>query len=367
MKAVSAGFASHLEQDTTRLATCWKVKRSDGTVLGFTDHDRDIAIDAGDGDGSVTYQAASGYSRSAITANAKFKVVDLEITGFLESAALTDADLRAGRYDFAELKIFHVVWDDPGLGVLKLKVGQLGQVTVKDKAFVAEERDLTDRYHSQKIVELATPDCRADLGDARCKVQLDPPAWTTVSEAVARTAKDAQGPAAGSPTQVNVVKPSVFNDRHFKCVTAGVTGASEPAWDTTLGAQTSDGSVTWEAIRALTVQGTVAAVSDRRTFAIAYAGDAPDGFFDVGVITWTSGANAGLKREVKLYTVSPNAVVLYLPMPADIQPGDGFTMTAGCDKAFAVCRDTFDNIRNFRGEPHVPGNDLMFATPDAPA
>ncbi len=31
----------------------------------------------------------------------------------------------------------------------------------------------------------------------------------------------------------------------------------------------------------------------------------------------------------------------------------------GCDRQLATCRDRFANIANFRGEPHLPGNDLL--------
>ena len=54
MKTVSAALAQHLAGDVTTLATCWKITRRDGVVLGFTDHVRDLDVDG------VTYRAASG-------------------------------------------------------------------------------------------------------------------------------------------------------------------------------------------------------------------------------------------------------------------------------------------------------------------
>ena len=42
-----------------------------------------------------------------------------------------------------------------------------------------------------------------------------------------------------------------------------------------------------------------------------------------------------------------------------IAVADAFTVTAGCDKRFVTCRDTFDNVVNFRGFPHIPGNDFV--------
>lgn len=55
MKSLSPGLAAHLAGGVTTLCRCWRLERKDGTVMGFTDHDRDLAFD------SVTYRAASGF------------------------------------------------------------------------------------------------------------------------------------------------------------------------------------------------------------------------------------------------------------------------------------------------------------------
>ena len=44
MKTVSAGLEAHLALEATTLATCWKVTRTDGTVYGFTSHDKDLVV-----------------------------------------------------------------------------------------------------------------------------------------------------------------------------------------------------------------------------------------------------------------------------------------------------------------------------------
>ena len=246
-------------------------------------------------------------------------------------------------------------------GPLKLRRGTLGQVSFKGGLFVGQLRGLTQRY-DQELVDVVTPECRVDLGDAKCKVRLDPPVWQPLAAYTARAGRDA---GTGS-----VVKPSAFNDRHFVCVTAGTSASGEPAWNLSLGGQTSDGSVVWQAVQALTIEASVDSVADNRSFTIDYAGGAPEALLTGGVITFLDSvspapANAGLKQEVKAYSVSPPTVTLFLPMPFDIGVGDPVTIAAGCDKSLAVCRDSFDNIHNFRGEPHVPGNDLLFRTPDA--
>ena len=83
-------------------------------------------------------------------------------------------------------------------------------------------------------------------------------------------------------------------------------------------------------------------------------------------MTWTSGANAGRKAEAKLHSKRDGAVTLELwqAMSEEVEVGDAFTITAGCDKHFKTCKAKFDNSANFRGFPHVPGIDFALAVPD---
>ncbi len=50
---------------------------------------------------------------------------------------------------------------------------------------------------------------------------------------------------------------------------------------------------------------------------------------------------------------------LWRPVRGPIAPGDAFAVTAGCDKHFATCRGQVRQRRNFRGFPHMPGNDFV--------
>ena len=81
-----------------------------------------------------------------------------------------------------------------------------------------------------------------------------------------------------------------------------------------------------------------------------------DGHFDGGVITFTSGQLDGLAFEVKTYTIG--AWTTHVAMPYDAS-GATYAMTAGCDKRRETCRDRFNNIGNFRGEPWLRGIDSM--------
>lgn len=108
-----------------------------------------------------------------------------------------------------------------------------------------------------------------------------------------------------------------------------------------------------------TVTGTVSAVSTTYAFTDSARTEDND-YFAYGVITFTSGVNAGLSMEVREFT--GKAFILFLPMPYAIGVGDSYTAIAGCDKAFATCAGRFGNAINFRGEPHVPGTDKILET-----
>jgi uncharacterized phage protein (TIGR02218 family) len=165
MRPSSPSFENHLAEEVTTLATCWKLTRVDGAVMGFTDHTSDLLVDA------VTYQAATGFSPSSVESKDRFSVDNLDITGILDSAAITEADIMSGKYDFAEVEIFRVNYLDISQGKVIERRGWTGEVSIKSGQFIAEVRGLTQKLQ-QNIVELYSPTCRAVLGDARCKVNL---------------------------------------------------------------------------------------------------------------------------------------------------------------------------------------------------
>jgi uncharacterized phage protein (TIGR02218 family) len=117
-------------------------------------------------------------------------------------------------------------------------------------------------------------------------------------------------------------------------------------------------SATWRG------SGTVTVMTATSAFNASGLDDFADGWFTAGKLTFTSGANAGLAVEVKLHRVAAAVTLeLWQAMPQPIAAGDSFIVTAGCDKRFATCHDRFNNIVNFRGFPHIPGNDFVVRYP----
>ena len=282
MKAIGAGLQAMLDTGVTTVALCWKVTRADSAVQGFTEHDRDITFD------SVTYKAASGFTASEIEHSLGLAVDGLEASGALSSAAITEDDLARGHYDGAALEIIAVNWDDPSERVT-LMAGSIGEVRRGRTAFQAEIRSIV-HVLAQATGRTYQYYCDADLGDARCAVDLDDPAFK------------------GS--------------------------------------------------------GTVTA-SDGLAIVASGLGAFADGWFTGGRLIWTGGPNSGLAFEVKAHHLtSVVTLVLWAAPPDPIGAGDTFDVTAGCDKSLAVCKAKFSNVVNFRGFPHMPGNDVVQSYPN---
>lgn len=82
-----------------------------------------------------------------------------------------------------------------------------------------------------------------------------------------------------------------------------------------------------------------------------------DGWFNQGVIKFTSGRNAGLSRTVKEHKNGRLSFALRLPFPP--QSGDVFKIYPGCDKRQETCGRKFNNIVHFRGFPYIPAADTI--------
>ena len=108
-----------------------------------------------------------------------------------------------------------------------------------------------------------------------------------------------------------------------------------------------------------TVTGSVTTATSGRVFTDTARTEA-DNYFAGGLITWTSGDNDTYRMEVKSST-SAGVVTLQQAMPNATVIGDTYSLSAGCDKLLETCKTKFNNVINFRGFPHVPGQDKMIA------
>jgi uncharacterized phage protein (TIGR02218 family) len=112
-----------------------------------------------------------------------------------------------------------------------------------------------------------------------------------------------------------------------------------------------------------TGSGAVAAVAPPDAVLVIGLGAYADNWFSLGRLTWTSGALVGVTDLIRSHRKGDTSHRIVFQMDGRPAPqvGDTFSVVAGCDKLFSTCKAKFDNHENFRGFPHLPGNDSAYS------
>ena len=176
---MTAALLDHLKAGVTTVCQCWAVTRSDGTVLGFTDHDLPLVF------GGIAFRADTGLSARAVEGSTGLSVDNSAAVGALSSDAITEADIAAGRYDGAEVRMWQVNWQRPSERRLRFR-GTMGEITREGSVFTAELRGQAEALNRpQGRAFLRT--CSAVLGDAACGFDTSDPAYSAEVEVVSVT------------------------------------------------------------------------------------------------------------------------------------------------------------------------------------
>jgi hypothetical protein len=363
-KTVSVALKAHLALGgggCSTIRTCAKVTLTNGTVKGFTNHDANLVISG------VTYLSGS-YTLAAIDTSSALNVDNTELAGVLRTPAITEVELMSGIWDYAAVEIFSVNYKDLTMGTLELRTGTLGEVSEGRNEFHADIRGKMQSYQ-QQFGRLYGVECDADLGDARCKVDLgvlgdSPPGLTvggTVSAVTNRhvftdsSRTESTAAVAATITGITKALPGVvtaiahgFSNRQSIGIT-GVVGMT----------QVNGGIYSVIVVDADHFQINVDTTNNSTYTSGGTATLVDTGYFGYGVLTWLTGANAGRTEDVRLYQ-NGGIFTLALPMGYDIAIGDTYSVTPGCDKQISTCRTKFNNVVNFRGFPKVPGSDKLY-------
>lgn len=165
MRQIPEELAVRIESGAATLCHAWVLKRADGVVAGFTDHDRDLEV------GGVLCRAASGWTVGAAESSVGLTPAAAAVTGVLDDDGISEADLSQGLFDHAEIALWRVDWRRPDLRV-RLWVARLARIRREGERFIAE---LEGPLAALERVAGRTygRDCDAQLGDARCTVDLE--------------------------------------------------------------------------------------------------------------------------------------------------------------------------------------------------
>ena len=169
MKTLSLALQAHLIEGTTTLSWCWRISRTDGVTLGFTDHDRVLTFDG------TNFEPESGFAASEVRSGSDLSVDAQDAEGVLTSDRITETDIIDGRWDAAQVELWRVNWADTSQRVL-MRLGAVGQIRRGRMAFVAEVRSLA-HVLGQTVGRAYQAGCDAALGDVRCGVNLEAPAF----------------------------------------------------------------------------------------------------------------------------------------------------------------------------------------------
>lgn len=167
--ALDEGLKAHLAGGLTTLCRAWTITRPDGTEMGFTDHDRDLSFEG------LEFRADTGLSAMALQQGTGLAVDNSEAVGALSDAAITEADILAGRFDGAEVRAWLVNWQDVAQRQLLFR-GTIGEMRRIDGAFQAELRGLSEALN-RPFGRVYQAPCTAVLGDSDCRFDLNEPGY----------------------------------------------------------------------------------------------------------------------------------------------------------------------------------------------
>lgn len=274
---------NHFKTGSTTICRAWMVRRKDGMIFGFTDHDDDLIFD------EIVFAARTGMTALALQQTTGMAVDNTEVTGALRDDSLTEEDIIAGRYDGAEVKAYIVNWADVSQRSV-IFAGTFGDIVRSDGEFRVELRGLTAALNTQsgRVYHSA---CGAVLGDEQCKLNL-------------------------APETMSIIAPieKVRNGRNFHFL--NVNGFQ-------------------------------------------------NGWFDGGQAIIIDGIGNGQIGRIKSDTKQGDFRKIDLWQSFGVEPkeNDRIRLVPGCDKLASTCQNKFNNFLNFRGFPHIPGEDWLRANP----
>ncbi|MBL4807957.1 MAG: DUF2163 domain-containing protein [Rhodobacteraceae bacterium] len=110
---------------------------------------------------------------------------------------------------------------------------------------------------------------------------------------------------------------------------------------------------------------TVTGFTDARRMLFTAVSASDSGWFARGYVRWLTGANAGVTSLIKVDVNGADAreIELWEEVRGKVAIGDTAELVVGCDKRSKTCKTKFDNLLNFRGFPHIPGEDWVSAFP----
>lgn len=359
-------LAYYADPGVTR-TVCYEIVCRDGFAVRGTNYSKNLAVpDEGDDDSppnTETYYHKSCGDMSDIESPAALEVTHADLK--INFDAITEADVRAGRYLGASVKVFLVKPTDLSLGRYYQVVGTMGQITIDRQSITAEVRGVMDKLQ-QAIGRVYTPSCPWKLGDGNCRRSLVDITVTGTLKFVsadgltfADDARTEVGPTGAlGIVSISNTNPAIVTLDDDVPVANGIAMvlSSAGAFSGTYAVRNKSGA-TFE----LPLDATDTALFTPYPgggSATPLGGTA--GWFTYGIMRVTRDG-AVYEQEIKSY-VHDGTVgqwTLHQPFPFTLAVDDAYELEAGDDRTFTTCRVKFGNGPNFGGFPFIPGQDSI--------
>ena len=141
-RTIPIALQTELDKHASVETRCIRFRLKGGTVMGFTQWDRDIAYDHGDGYEEVVYSASQGIDTSALQSDVEYSIANAD-GRILTKTTLTGLTLEmveSGALDDAEWDMFLLDPRNPAPGSAALvDGGDLGEVKTEDGMVIIPE------------------------------------------------------------------------------------------------------------------------------------------------------------------------------------------------------------------------------------
>lgn len=309
MRTIPTLLAADLQKDCTTLAFLWSITLSNGKVIRGTEHDLDIEIPESEGSpadpNAGIYYAVANVTMGDVVSNTDMSVDNLDVNGAIANTSGWSDGSRATVID---------------VSVADIETGALDQAPVT--IMLCNWAAPSHGYLVLKVGFLGTIKRTSDMNYA--------------TEVRGLTQLLAQTCIRTFAVNCNVVK---FGDSRCKFDVASKQITGHVATGTS---------------------------NDQVQFEVDLVGESPqNASYRGGIMTFTTGANAGFSRELKVDpTLNAGLAVFWDPWPEAVNVNDEFDLLPGCDRTSTMCAHTYNNLVNFRGFGlFIPGVNAITAGP----
>ncbi|MDJ0920550.1 MAG: DUF2163 domain-containing protein [Henriciella sp.] len=162
MQQISPELAARFGGEVTSLCLCWRLTRTDGVLIGITDHDEPLELNG------LVYQPGASLSGGVFSQNAGLKPGRAAAEGVFSTDAISEEDIFAGLWNRARVDVFRVDWQRPDLGGLGIWFGHFSEFEQSETGVFEAELISLKGDLEKPVGRVFQRHCDAEFGDERC-------------------------------------------------------------------------------------------------------------------------------------------------------------------------------------------------------